>query len=201
MFPQTPGQCQYLLALQSNKSVVVATGPAGTGKTLFACRQSMKSIGGFQRKKVIITRPIVAADEDLGYLPGDVDSKMEPWARPMLDIFERELSMSQIERYVEIVPLGYMRGRTFKDCYVIADEMQNSTPNQMLCLLSRLGENSKLVCLGDLAQSDLGPMNGLADFVSRVDHLDLEHVEVVHMEEEDIIRHPAVSEIIKVYNI
>src|SRR5210317_841402 len=154
-FPQTAGQCKYMLALRSPKPIVVGTGPAGTGKTMLACQIGIEHIQQSFRGKVVLTRPIVAADEDMGYLPGDMERKMEPWTKPMYDIFEQHLSPTQIDRYIRIEPLGYMRGRTFTNSLIIADEMQNSTPNQMRMLLTRIGEGTKLVITGDLEQSDL----------------------------------------------
>jgi len=148
-----------------------------------------------------LTRPIVAADEDMGYLPGDMDKKMEPWTKPMFDIFEKYLSISQMERNIYIEPLGYMRGRTFNNCVIIADEMQNSTPNQMKMLLTRLGENTKLIVTGDLEQSDLGEDNGLAELIYKMRGLDLKYIEHVKMDESDIVRHPAVNEVLKVLNV
>jgi phosphate starvation-inducible PhoH-like protein len=124
---------------------------------------------------------------------------MEPWIRPMMDVFENYLTRNQLEKHVCIEPLGFMRGRTFNDSFIIADEMQNSTPNQMKMLLTRLGDNSKMIVMGDLKQSDLGPRNGLADLVKRIKGLELEYIEHVIMDDEDILRHPAVAEILKLY--
>lgn len=199
-FPKTSGQCRYMLALRSPKPIIIATGPAGTGKTMMACQIALEHIARTARGKTILTRPIVAADEDMGYLPGDIDKKMEPWTKPAFDIFEKYLSHSQIERCVTIEPLGYMRGRTFDNTVIIADEMQNSTPNQMKMLLTRIGENTKLIVTGDLEQSDLGEHNGLAELIHKLDGLDLEYIEHVEMDEEDIVRHPAVYEVLKVLN-
>lgn len=200
-FPKTAGQCRYMLALRGPKPIVIATGPAGTGKTLLACHVAMDHMNDARRTRVILTRPIVAADEDMGYLPGTMERKMEPWTRPMFDIFERDLSKTQIERTITIEPLGYMRGRTFTNSFIIADEMQNATPNQMQMLLTRLGPGTKLVITGDLDQSDLGPGNGLEDIVYRMNGLDLTYMEHVEMGLEDIERHPAVNEALQVLHI
>jgi phosphate starvation-inducible PhoH-like protein len=197
-FPKTAGQCRYMLALRGPKPVVIATGPAGTGKTLLACHVAMDHMNDARRTKVILTRPIVAADEDMGYLPGTMERKMEPWTRPMFDIFERDLSKTQIERSITIEPLGYMRGRTFTNSFIIADEMQNATPNQMQMLLTRIGPGTKLVITGDLNQSDLGPGNGLEDIVYKMSGLDLTYMEHVEMGLDDIERHPAVNEALQV---
>ena len=198
-FPKTPGQCKYMLALRSPKPIVVGTGPAGSGKTMLACQVALEHVVRFQRPKIVLTRPIVTADEDMGYLPGDMDQKMEPWTRPMYDIFEQSMTHAQMDRCISIEPLGYMRGRTFNNTLIIADEMQNSTPNQMKMLLTRLGENSQMIVMGDLKQSDLGPKNGLADLIKRIQGLELEHIEHVIMNEDDILRHPAVAEILRLY--
>lgn len=201
-FPQTPGQCKYMLALRSPKPIVVGTGPAGTGKTMLACQIGIEHIqNSFSRGKVILTRPIVAADEDMGYLPGDMDKKMEPWTKPMFDIFEKYLSINQMDRCITIEPLGYMRGRTFDNTVIIADEMQNSTPNQMKMLLTRIGYNTKLIITGDLEQSDLGEENGLAYLTYKLHGMDYEYVKHVEMDESDVVRHPAVNEILKVLNV
>ena len=200
-FPKTPGQCKYMLALRSPKPIVIASGPAGSGKTMLACQIGMEHIQSTFRGKVILTRPIVAADEDMGYLPGDMDKKMEPWTKPMFDIFEKYLSHKQMERCIKIEPLGYMRGRTFNDTIIIADEMQNSTPNQMKMLLTRIGENTKLIVTGDLEQSDLGEDNGLAELIYKMSGMDLQYIEHVEMNDNDIVRHPAVNEILKVLNV
>ena len=198
-FPKTAGQCKYMLALRSPKPIILGTGPAGCGKTMLACQIAMENIGGISRGRVVLTRPIVAADEDMGYLPGDMDKKMEPWTKPMFDIFEKYLSHNQLERCISIEPLGYMRGRTFENTIIIADEMQNSTPNQMKMLLTRLGENTKLIVTGDLEQSDLGDTNGLADLIYKMQCIELEYIDHVQLEHDDIVRHPAVKEVMKLY--
>lgn len=193
-FPKTHGQCVYLRGIQSSKPILVATGPAGSGKTMLACQEAVRRLSTREFNRIIFTRPIVAADEDLGYLPGDINDKMEPWTRPMLEYCQLTPRMS-------VEPLGFLRGRTFSDTFIIADEMQNSTPNQMKMLLTRLGARSKMVVLGDTEQSDLGETNGLADILGRLEGLDLEYVDMVTMGREDVMRHPTVSEILSVYRI
>ena len=199
-FPKTPGQCKYMLALRSPKPIVVGTGPAGSGKTMLACQVALEHVARFQRPKIVLTRPIVTADEDMGYLPGDMDQKMEPWTRPMYDIFEQSMTHAQMDRCISIEPLGYMRGRTFTDTLIIADEMQNSTPNQMKMLLTRIGEGTKLIITGDLEQSDLGKDNGLENLIYKMQCQELEYITHVEMGDADIVRHPAVKEILKVLN-
>ena len=194
--PRTLNQITYVQRLATmKKPVIVSTGPAGCGKTLFACQAAVQKLQTGQIQKIIVTRPAVSADEELGFLPGKLEKKMEPWIRPMMEIFEKE----RVQKMVEIVPLAYMRGRTFKGSFIIADEMQNSTPNQMKMVLTRIGDDSKLVVTGDLAQSDLTTTsNGLNDFIYRL-RPDLEYIEYVKMTGEDIQRHPAVTEVLSLY--
>jgi phosphate starvation-inducible PhoH-like protein len=195
-FPKTAGQCKYMLALRSSKPIIIGTGPAGTGKTMLACNIATEHILKYPRARVVLTRPIVAADEDMGYLPGDMDQKMEPWTRPMYDIFEQSMTHNQMDRCISIEPLGYMRGRTFHHTLIIADEMQNSTPNQMKLLLTRLGEGTKIVVTGDLEQSDLEGDNGLENLVYKMQCMELDYIQHVEMEDDDIVRHPAVKEVL-----
>jgi phosphate starvation-inducible PhoH-like protein len=195
-FPKTAGQCKYMLALRSSKPIIIGTGPAGTGKTMLACNIATEHILKYPRARVVLTRPIVAADEDMGYLPGDMDQKMEPWTRPMYDIFEQSMTHNQMDRCICIEPLGYMRGRTFHHTLIIADEMQNSTPNQMKLLLTRLGEGTKIIVTGDLEQSDLEGANGLENLVYKMQCTELDYIKHVEMEDDDIVRHPAVKEVL-----
>jgi len=195
-FPKTAGQCKYMLALRSSKPIIIGTGPAGTGKTMLACNIATEHILKYPRARVVLTRPIVAADEDMGYLPGDMDQKMEPWTRPMYDIFEQSMTHNQMDRCISIEPLGYMRGRTFHHTLIIADEMQNSTPNQMKLLLTRLGEGTKIIVTGDLEQSDLEGDNGLENLVYKMQCMELDYIQHVEMGDDDIIRHPAVKEVL-----
>ena len=195
-FPQTAGQCKYMLALRSNRPIIIGTGPAGSGKTMLACQIATEHISKHPRARVVLTRPIVAADEDMGYLPGDMDQKMEPWTRPMYDIFEQSMTHNQMDRCISIEPLGYMRGRTFHHTLIIADEMQNSTPNQMKLLLTRIGEGTKIIVTGDLEQSDLEGDNGLENLVYKMQCIELDYIQHVEMGDDDIVRHPAVKEVL-----
>ena len=198
-FPKTAGQCKYMRVLQSSKPIIITTGPAGSGKTMFACQLAAENLLNRNINRLVLTRPIVGADEDMGYLPGEMERKMEPWTKPMIDVFENYLTRGQLEHHVHIEPLGFMRGRTFDNAYIVADEMQNSTPNQMKMLLTRLGKNTKLVITGDLNQSDLGNRSGLKDLTNKMYGLNLNYIEHVTMDNNDILRHPAVSEILKIY--
>ena len=195
-FPKTSGQCKYMLALRSSKPIIIGTGPAGSGKTMLACQIATEHISKHPRARVVLTRPIVAADEDMGYLPGDMDQKMEPWTRPMYDIFEQSMTHNQMDRCISIEPLGYMRGRTFHHTLIIADEMQNSTPNQMKLLLTRIGEGTKIIVTGDLEQSDLEGNNGLENLVYKMQCTELDYIQHVEMGDDDIVRHPAVKEVL-----
>jgi phosphate starvation-inducible PhoH-like protein len=199
LIPRTAAQRIYVEKLLNMKrSILVSTGPAGCGKTLLACEAAVHMVKYGHRQRIIVTRPAVSADEELGFLPGKLEKKMEPWIRPMLEIFEKQ----KVQKSVEIVPLAYMRGRTFKDSFIIADEMQNSTANQMKMVLTRLGDDSKLVVTGDLSQSDLATSsNGLKDFIYRMggSPTELEYIDYVKMTGEDIQRHPAIKEVLGLY--
>lgn len=200
IIPKTPGQSRYMSVLQSDKPIIIATGPAGSGKTMFACQVASEKIKTREYSKLILTRPIVAADEDMGYLPGEVERKMEPWTKPMIEIFEKYLTRGEMNARVSIEPLGFMRGRTFDNSYIIADEMQNSTVNQMKMLLTRIGENTKIIVTGDVEQSDLGlEDNGLYDLLYRIGDDELEYSERVQMTNDDIVRHPAINELLEYY--
>jgi phosphate starvation-inducible PhoH-like protein len=173
--PKNQHQVEYVAALKNqNKKIVICAGPAGTGKTLFATEYGIRQFltGGVE--KLIFTRPSVSVDEDLGFLPGSLEDKMAPWIRPIYDILYAHLSSSEVtslieEKLIEIAPLGYMRGRTFKNAWIVADEMQNSTISQMKMLLTRLGENSRIIVTGDLEQFDrIDGYNGLDDFLSKL---------------------------------
>ena len=172
--PKNISQYKYVNNLSNlNNKIIIATGPAGTGKTLFATEYGVKQflLGNFE--KIIFTRPAVNVDEDLGYLPGTLEEKLSPYIRPIYDILYKFITPEEVTRLIEdkqieISPLAYMRGRTFKNTWIIADEMQNSTVSQMKMLLTRLGENSRMVITGDLDQHDRGQeINGLHDFLEK----------------------------------
>lgn len=204
--PRNRSQEQYFLKLQDpDNSVLFAVGPAGTGKTLLATQTAIKLLKEKQIDKVIITRPAVSVDEQHGFLPGDLNKKMEPWTRPIFDVFAeyyyaKEIQNMLIEGVIEVSPLAYMRGRTFKNAFIIADEMQNATPNQMKMLLTRIGDNSRMVVTGDLKQADRIEDNGLIEFIRLLKSKDnLQYVDIVNFGQKDIERHPAVKEILDIY--
>jgi len=191
-----------------SKPIVIATGPPGSGKTAFPCQVAAEQFKSGDVKKIVLTRPIVCAGEDLGYLPGSIENKMDPWTRPMFDILENYFARTRIKQMVdnktiEIAPLAYMRGRTFNDCFIIADEMQNSTQQQMKMVLSRLGEGSQMAVTGDTEQCDLlePELSGLNHLIFKLDGYkeQLEYIEQIILGADDIQRHPAVKEVTNVY--
>jgi phosphate starvation-inducible PhoH-like protein len=207
LLPRSIAQEDYCDALESpNKHIVFAMGPAGCGKTLLATIFALKGYldGTFER--IVITRPAVSVDEKHGFLPGDLNKKMEPWMMPILDVFNEYLSPKKVEKMIEdgeieIAPLGFMRGRTFKNAIVIGDEMQNSLPSQMKMLLTRIGENSRMVITGDLAQHDRGyEANGMKDFVERLEKRSSNGIAVCRFTSGDVERHPIIEEILSIYD-
>ena len=188
-----------------NINIVFAVGPAGTGKTLISTLAGLKLLKSNKINKFVVTRPAVSVDEQHGFLPGTLVEKMAPWTRPIFDLFEEYYSPEQIEFMVndnklEVAPLAYMRGRTFKDSWIIADEMQNATDNQMKMLLTRIGDGSKLVVTGDLDQHDRGfESNGLKCFIQRLIDQGSDRIKLVQFEKSDVERHPIVAEVLKLY--
>jgi len=206
IIPRNVSQESYLEILRSPKKYIVfAIGPAGTGKTMLAVQMAIKYLKEGVYNKIIVTRPAVSVDEQHGFLPGTLNQKMEPWTRPIFDVFEeyyhpKDVAAMLEDGIIEISPLAYMRGRTFKNAFVIADEMQNATPSQMKMLLTRLGENSKMVITGDLNQADRPKENGLLEFCELYgDGGDYRMIAVSRFETKDIERHPVVREILKIY--
>lgn len=189
-----------------NINIVFAVGPAGTGKTLISTLAGIRELKANRINKFVVTRPAVSVDEQHGFLPGTLQEKMAPWTRPIFDIFEEYYTPEQLEymisdNKIEIAPLAYMRGRTFKDSYIIADEMQNATVEQMKMLLTRIGDNSKLVVTGDLAQHDRGyESNGLKDFIEKLEAKSSNRIKIVRFGDTDIERHPVVEEVLGIYS-
>jgi len=204
--PKNQHQEEYVKLLkQKTKKIVVATGPAGTGKTLFATEYGVRNFLLGTYEKLIFTRPSVSVDEDLGFLPGTLEDKMAPWVRPIYDILynfmtPREVTAMLEDKTIEIAPLGYMRGRTFKNSWIVADEMQNSSVSQMKMLLTRLGENSRLVITGDLEQYDrINELNGLDDFLSKFKGKRSSSISSFEFERSDIQREDVVKEVLDIY--
>jgi phosphate starvation-inducible PhoH-like protein len=196
----------YLTKLyEETTSIVLAIGPAGTGKTMLAVQFGIKLFQEGKVDKIVVTRPAVSVDEDLGFLPGTLNEKMAPWTRPIFDVLgeyyqTKEIAKMLEEGVIEISPLAYMRGRTFKNAYIVADEMQNATVNQMKMLLTRLGEGSKMVVTGDLAQADRVSDNGLVNFCNLLTGKSgLQHIDIIQFDNRDIERHNAVKEVLAVY--
>jgi len=204
--PKTRSQEIYASTLRSKaKKIIIATGPAGTGKTMFATEYGVRNFLMGKCEKLIFTRPSVSVDEDLGYLPGTLEEKMAPWVRPIYDILYQFIHPKEVtelleDKTIEIAPLGYMRGRTFKNAWIVADEMQNSTISQMKMLLTRLGENSRIVITGDLDQCDrIENMNGLDDFLDKFRGKRSSSIGSFEFEKEDIQREDVVKEVLDIY--
>ena len=206
LYPKNLNQEDYLLKLNDPKKMIVfATGPAGTGKTMLAVQWAVDQLKYGDATKIIITRPAVSVDEEHGFLPGDLNEKMAPWTRPIFDVLAenynaREIETMVAEGVIETSPLAYMRGRTFKNAVVIADEMQNTTPSQMKMLLTRLGTDSKMVVTGDLQQADRPTNNGLLEFLKLYGNFENHrYVDICHFDIGDVERHEAVKEILAIY--
>ena len=206
IYPKSLSQETYLLKLNDpNKMIVFAIGPAGTGKTMLAVQWAIDQLKYGSADKIIITRPAVSVDEEHGFLPGDLNEKMAPWTKPIFDVIAENFNAREIENFIkegviETSPLAYMRGRTFKNAVVVADEMQNATPSQMKMLLTRLGQNSKMVVTGDLQQADRPSNNGLLEFLKLYNNFQgHRYVDLVKFDVQDVERHEAVKEILSIY--
>lgn len=210
--PKSENQQRYVDALNKpHVRMTVVIGPAGTGKTLFACLKAIELLKKGDINKVIITRPLVTVEEELGFLPGNIVKKMDPWTRPIFDLFLENYSKSELDNLInndmiEISPIAFMRGRTFKNAFIIADEMQNSSPNQMKMLTTRIGINSKLVITGDLQQSDRTEDNGLSDIMNKINlykkhvHCEDAIINTIKLDTNDVERSELVKEIISIYD-
>lgn len=201
--PKTVGQKAYIDAIKAN-SVVICTGPAGTGKTFLAVAMAVSALRQKQISKIVLTRPAVEAGERLGFLPGDLQSKIDPYLRPLYDALFEMLGAESFQRnlekgIIEVAPLAYMRGRTLDDSFIILDEAQNTTGEQMKMFLTRMGNNSKSVVCGDITQTDLeyGKKSGLTEAVKVLSGIN--GIAIYNLTKKDVIRHKLVQEIISAY--
>jgi len=204
IWPRTDGQTKLLKEIL-NKEIVFVIGPAGTGKTFIAVSHAVSMLTSGLINKIIISRPAVEAGEKLGFLPGDLKEKIDPYLRPIYDSFDENLSKDKViklieNQKIEIAPIAYLRGRTLNNSYIILDEAQNTSPIQMKMFLTRLGENSRMVVTGDITQIDLHPKkkSGLIDAVSNLKKI--KDISFVYLTEKDVVRHPLVKKIVKAYN-
>ena len=201
--PKTMGQKRYCAAIESN-TITIAVGPAGTGKTYLAVAMAVTAFRSKEVNRIILTRPAVEAGEKLGFLPGDLQSKVDPYLRPLYDALFDMLGAETYQKYlergnIEVAPLAYMRGRTLDDSFIILDEAQNTTSEQMKMFLTRLGNNSKMVITGDITQIDLpaGAQSGLKEAVRILKGI--KGIERLTFSEKDVVRHRLVQDIIRAY--
>lgn len=201
--PKTLGQKRYVEAIRNN-TIVLGVGPAGTGKTYLAVAMAVNAFRAKEVNRIILTRPAVEAGESLGFLPGDLQSKVDPYLRPLYDALFDMLGAETYQKYmergnIEVAPLAYMRGRTLDDSFIILDEAQNTTPEQMKMFLTRLGFNSKMVITGDITQIDLpgGRQSGLKEVIKILKGV--EDISINHFSEKDVVRHQLVQRIIQAY--
>jgi len=202
--PRTDGQTRYVQALRDNE-IVIATGPAGTGKTFLAVGMAVTLLRQGTVKKIVLVRPAVEAGERLGFLPGDLVAKINPYLRPLFDSLNDLMDVETVKKYIEsevieICPLAYMRGRTLNNAVIILDEGQNASVSQMKMFLTRMGQNSRIIVTGDLTQTDLPPTikSGLSDVVRRL--AGIPRIAIVALADTDIVRHPLVQAIVKAYD-
>jgi phosphate starvation-inducible protein PhoH and related proteins len=207
LVPKTRNQERLILALNDDgQHITVAVGPAGTGKSYLAMLAAIRALRSGRCQRIVLTRPAVGVDDEKhGFLPGDLNAKMEPWTRPLLDILReyyhpRDIARMLDDQIIEISPLAFMRGRTFKDAWIVADEMQNATPNQMKMLLTRIGENSRIVVTGDVEQTDRTTVNnGLLDLADRLKERGAAGLTICELGSRDIQRHPVIGEVLGLY--
>jgi phosphate starvation-inducible PhoH-like protein len=206
LLKMTVMQKHYVSLLNDpTKPLVVCTGPAGTGKTMFACRTALEQLKVKQVDQIVITKPLVSVEgEDVGFLPGNMRSKMSPWIESYLDIFKEYYSKTQLEDMIKhdiikLAPLAYCRGNTYSNSFVICDESQNTTPRQLKMLLTRLGENSKMVLIGDMEQQDNHGVSGLLDFIERLEGKNHEEISRIQLSDADVCRSSLVKYILKLY--
>jgi len=213
--PLNPKQAKFQEMIHAkDKTILLGVGSAGTGKTLLSCQESLNLLFHKKIKKIVLTRPTISVeDEQIGFLPGSLEDKMSPWTRPFFDNLLEFYSANEIQRLmqenkVEICPLGFMRGRTFRDCIIILDEAQNTTPKQMKMILTRIGHNCKIIVVGDTKQSDITGINGLHDVLSRLHghyrdkyyRMTQDGIAIVRFEDHQIVRHPIIETIVRIYD-
>jgi phosphate starvation-inducible protein PhoH and related proteins len=207
LVPRTRNQERLVMALQdADQHIVITAGPAGTGKTYLAMLAAVKAFRAGEVDRIVLTRPAVGVeDEKHGFLPGDLNQKMDPWVRPLTDILREYYRPQDIaamieEQKIEIAPLAFMRGRTFKSAYIRADEMQNATPSQCKMLMTRIGEGSKIVITGDVEQADRNRgNNGLMDLCQRLQEGGVKGIAVCHLDNKDIQRHRIIDSVLQLY--
>jgi len=209
LIPRTRNQERLVLALQDEaQHIVVTVGPAGTGKTYLAMQAAVRALKQGETDRIVLTRPAVGVeDEKHGFLPGNLVAKMEPWTRPLLDVLReyyrpQEIAAMIDDQVIEIAPLAFMRGRTFKHAWIIADEMQNATPAQVKMLMTRIGSNSKIVITGDVEQADRQQgENGLMDLCERLQKGGVEGIAVCELDARDVQRHKIIGSVLKLYAV
>jgi len=207
LIPRTRNQERLVMALQDvNTHIVVTVGPAGTGKTYLAMQAAVKALKEGDCERIVMTRPAVGVeDERHGFLPGNLVAKMEPWTRPLLDVLReyyrpQDISAMIEDQVIEIAPLAFMRGRTFKQSWIIADEMQNATPAQCKMLMTRIGTGSKIIITGDIEQADRSHGdNGLMDLSQRLEKGGVKGIAVCELETRDVQRHAIIGSVLKLY--
>jgi len=207
LIPKSRNQERLILALNdTDRAIVIAVGPAGTGKSYLAMMAAVRALRSGRCGRIVVTRPAVGVDDEQhGFLPGDLNAKMEPWTRPLFDILRefyhaRDIADMISDGVIEIAPLAFMRGRTFKNAWIVADEMQNATPSQMKMLLTRIGEGSKIVVTGDIDQTDRSSTeNGLLDLAERLAQSRVSGLEICQLQASDIQRHPIIDKVLEIY--
>jgi phosphate starvation-inducible PhoH-like protein len=209
LVPKSRAQENLILTLDdNNQHIVIALGPAGTGKSYLGMLAAMRALNKGHCDRIVLTRPAVGVDDEKhGFLPGDLNSKMEPWTRPLFDIMREfyrpaEIAKMLEDQTIEISPLAFMRGRTFKNAWIVADEMQNATPNQMMMLLTRIGAGSRIVVTGDIEQTDRSQLNnGLLDLSNKLKSNSVPGISICEFSTRDIQRHPIITGVLGLYQL
>lgn len=208
LIPKSINQEKYIISLLDDETdIVVVSGPAGTGKTYLAMQAAIKALRSGECNQIILTRPAVGVDDEKhGFLPGDLNAKMEPWTRPLLDVLKEYYSVKEIqqmleEQIIEIAPLAFCRGRNFKQSWIILDESQNCTPSQLKMIMTRIGEGSKLIITGDIEQTDRKTaQNGLMDLIDKLNSYQVPGLSLCKFDVKDVQRHKIIEHILKLYS-